>query len=143
MRKRSQLRSVRTLAKSAETETSSRVSSHRQALQIEEQRLAQLEAYQREYALLASESPEFTGINNIRSRRGFMHKLNEAIVAQRQAVAECLKELEVQLGSWREARSRAMSLEKFSERMSEQANKRQARKDQKELDNIARHRTDR
>jgi len=143
MRKKSQLKSVRTLAKSAETETSSQVSAHRHALQIEEQRLTQLEAYQREYSILITDSQEFTGINNIRSRRGFMQKLNEAIVAQREAVAQSLMQLEAQLGSWREARSRARSLEKFSERIADQADKHRARKDQTELDDIARHRTNR
>jgi len=139
MRKRNQLQSVHTLAKSAETETSSQVSSHRQALQIEEQRLAQLEAYHREYTTISHDAQQSTGINHIRSRRGFMQKLNEAIVAQREVVSRCLIQLETQLGSWRDARSRAMSLQKFSERVSEQADKRQARKDQKELDNISRH----
>lgn len=143
MSKRNGLQSVQTLAKSAEAETSSQVSSHRQALQVEEQRLAQLEAYHREYAIMGNESQQSTGINNIRSRRGFMQKLNEAIAAQKQAVSQSLLQLEIQLGSWREARSRALSLQKFSERVAEQADKRQARKDQKELDNIARHQTGR
>jgi flagellar export protein FliJ len=118
MRKRNGLKSVQTLAKSAEAETSSQVSSHH-------------------------DSRQSTGINNIRSRQGFMQKLSEAIAAQRQAVSQSLMQLEIQLGSWREARSRALSLQKFSERVTEETDKRQARKDQKELDNIARHQTGR
>jgi len=143
MRKRNGLKSVQTLAKSAEVETSSQVSSHRRALQIEEQRLAQLEAYHREYTRQGDDAQQTIGINSIRSHRGFMQKLNEAIAAQRKAVSHSLMQLETQLGLWREARSHALSLQKFSERVAEKADKRQERKDQKELDNIARHQTDR
>lgn len=138
MRKKNRLKSVHTIAKSAEVESSSQVSNYRRALQIEEQRLAQLEAYHREYTELGNTHGESAGINTIRSRRGFMQKLNQAIAAQREAVSQSLLQLETQLGFWREARSRSLSLQKFTDRVSEQEDKRRARKDQLELDDVSR-----
>ncbi len=132
------LQTVQTLAKSTETMRSRVVSDQRHALREEQQRLEQLEQYRNEYQVMSSRPEQGVGIHFIRGRRGFVQKLNEAIDNQRQVIARASEQLEAYMVHWREARAKALSLEKFAERIEAEENRRVARREQAELDDIGR-----
>jgi len=132
------LQTVQTLAKSTETMRSRVVADQRHALREEESRLEQLEVYRNEYQAMGSHSGQGVNIHFVRGRRGFVQKLNEAIDNQRQVIARARDQLDTYMVHWREARAKALSLEKFSDRIEAQENRRIARREQMELDDIGR-----
>lgn len=138
MRRKKGLQTIQTLAESDETVRSRIVSDQRWVLHEQERRLEQLEQYCREYQGMNSPSDQGIGIHLIRGRRGFVQKLNEAIDNQRQIVARAAEQLDAQLAHWRNARAKAQSLQKFADRMTAQEDRRTARKEQTELDDIGR-----
>lgn len=138
MTQRKGLKTVQTLAESAETTRSRVVSEQRSAVRQEESRLAELEQYRGEYQTMSSRPEAGISIHLVRGRRGFVEKLNEAIDNQRQVVARANSQLDTYVGHWRDARAKALALQKFAERMEAQEDRRDARREQTELDDIGR-----
>ncbi len=138
MTRKKGLETIQTLAESDETMRSRVVSDQRFALHEEEQRLEQLKKYCQEYQEMNRPSDKGVGIHFIRGRVGFVQKLNEAINNQRQVVAQATAQLDTHMGHWRDARAKAQSLQKFTERMMAQEDRRAARREQTELDDIGR-----
>jgi len=105
MTKRKRLKTIQTLAESAETTRSRVVSDQRLALREEESRLAQLEQYCGEYQTMSSRPEAGVSIHLVRGRRGFVQKLNEAIDNQRQVVVRANEQLDTYVAHWRDARA--------------------------------------
>ena len=137
------LRTIQTLAESAEAIRSRVVSDQRAALCEEEQRLEQLRQYRGEYQEMSNRSEQGVCIHFVRGRRGFVQKLNEAIENQRSVVARATEQLDTYLTDWRAARAKALSLQKFADRMAMQEDRRVERREQIELDDIGRRVTGR
>jgi len=130
------LQTIQTLAESDETMRSRVVSDQRLALRTETDRLEQLKQYRCEYQAMSSRPEKSVGIHFIRGRRGFVQKLNEAINNQSQVVTRVSEQLEMYLVHWRDARAKALSLQKFAERAALQEDRRMARREQTELDDV-------
>jgi len=138
MTRKKGLKTIQTLAETAEATRSRVVSEQRSTLRQEESRLAQLEQYRSEYQTMSSRPEAGLSIHLVRSRRGFVQKLNEAIDNQRQVVLRANEQLDTDVGFWRDARAKALSLQKFADRMAAQEDRRDARREQAELDDIGR-----
>lgn len=132
------LQTVQTLAKSTETLRSRVVADQRHALQEEQRRLEQLEQYRNEYQTMDNRPNQAVCIHFVRGRRGFVQKLNEAIDNQREVIVRASNQLDTYMVHWREARAKALSLEKFADRIKAEENRRVARREQTELDDIGR-----
>ncbi len=143
MKQKEGLRTIQTLAESAEAIRSRVVSDQRTALREEELRLEQLQRYRREYQEMSSRSEQGICIHFVRGRRGFVQKLNEAIENQRGVVVRATEQLDTYLTDWRDARAKALSLQKFADRMAMQEGRRIERREQIELDDIGRRVTGR
>jgi flagellar FliJ protein len=132
------LQTIQTLAESTETMRSRIVSDQRFALREEESRLEQLERYRTEYQSMSNNPEQGTCIHFVRGRRSFVQKLNEAIDNQRQVIVRKREQLDMVMVHWRDARAKALSLQKFAERIAAQEDQKMTRREQAELDDIGR-----
>lgn len=133
------LDTIRTLARTAERESARVLAERRNILDKEEQRLEQLQAYLREYADLST-APSATGmfIDTIRTRRQFVDKVRQGLAQQERVVAGVRQQLDQDMQRWRDARSRSLAMERFTERLDEQEAVRQGRREQAALDEVGR-----
>ena len=138
MKQKKGLRTIQTLAESTETKHSRVVSRQRSTLREEEDRLAQLEQYHSEYQSLEHSPGVDSSIHFVRGRRNFVQKLNAAIESQRRLVAQLREQLDVCVMRWNDARAKALSLQKYAERMTTQENRRVTRREQTETDDMGR-----
>ncbi len=130
-----QIETIRTLADTAERESSRTVAERRRMLDAEEQRLEQLRRYLAEYGDLSS-AKDGVFIDTIRTRRSFMARIQAGIEQQEQLLASLRTQLENDLEHWRDARSHALALEKFDQRLEAQRNLKQNRREQAALDEV-------
>ena len=138
MKRNKGLKTIRTLAESTESMRSRVVSGQRAALIEEERRLRQLEQYRSEYQKMSSRPEKNLGIHQLRGRRGFVEKLNEAIDNQRQVVMRAREKLDACTNEWNMARAKALSLQKFADRLATHEDRRIERREQGEQDDIGR-----
>ena len=130
------LKTIQTLADTAEAESSKEVSHRLAALNREEQRLTQLAEYLAGYEQKERMDREGQSIASIRSRRRFIERLHEAISQQHELVENYRQLHEIEAGRWREARSHSLGLQKYAERIDQQQDLKQTRRDQARLDEI-------
>jgi flagellar export protein FliJ len=135
MRRNETLGTIRTLADRAEQESARALADRRARLENEEQRLAQLRSYMAEYGELSGNASGIF-IDTIRTRRAFVDRLRSGIEQQEKLLAGLNAQLENDLQRWRDARSRALGLERFMERRQEEQDLRDNRKEQATLDEI-------
>jgi len=138
MTRKKGLQTIQTLAESTEMMQSRIVLDQRSVVREEENRLEQLVQYQSEYHAMSSRPEQGVCIHFVRGRRSFVQKLNEAIDNQRQVVLRAHERLDTYMGQWRDARAKALSLQKFADRIAAQENLQVARREQTELDDIGR-----
>ncbi|MDH3977269.1 MAG: flagellar export protein FliJ [Gammaproteobacteria bacterium] len=138
MSRKKSLQTIQTLAESNETLRLKVLTDKRQELATEEQRLVQLQQYCNEYQAMTSKTDQGIGIHFIRGRRGFVEKLGTAIDTQRKTVEQAREQLDVHTAHWRDARTKALSLRKFTDRLAVEEQQRLARKEQSELDEVGR-----
>lgn len=133
MKRRQSIAAIRTLADSAERESSRTVTQRRDALAAEERRLQQLQDYLVEYGRMSLSGGS---VATLQLRRRFVERIRAAIVEQERVVAGLQEQLDRDLGSWRAARSHSLALEKYAERLAEQAEHRRARREQADTDEV-------
>ncbi|RMF95374.1 MAG: hypothetical protein D6727_10860 [Gammaproteobacteria bacterium] len=75
-------------------------------------------------------------VATLQLRRRFVERIRAAIVEQERVVAGLQEQLDRDLGSWRAARSHSLALEKYAERLAEQAEHRRARREQADTDEV-------
>ena len=138
MQSKKQIKTLHALASNAEREASLAVSQRRGVLEAEEQRLAQLHAYLDDYSRDdASTSGLF--IDTIRTRRAFVTKIRGGIEQQERLIAGLRRQLELDLQRWHDTRTRALGLERFAERLQDEEDLRQDRREQAKLDEVGRN----
>jgi len=130
------LKTIKTLADTAEAESSKEVSQRLAALNREEKRLVQLIEYLAGYEEKERAGREGQSITSIQSRRRFIERLREAISQQQQLVKNYRQLYEIEVDRWREARSHSLGLQKYVERIDQQQDLKQNRRDQARLDEI-------
>jgi flagellar FliJ protein len=146
--KHSRIEILQRLAGHTEAENARRLAERLRALDTEERRLQQIRGYLAEYGKASgqhrSASPQEAGnsppamtISSLRSNRGFLERLRNAVDEQRGTVETQRHQVEQQTQHWRAARARTRSLEKFGERLLQQEQERRDRREQTQLDEMA------
>ncbi len=109
-----------------------------------EQKLEELQNYRDEYAR-RFEMMGSSGLQapQVRDYRTFLSRLSEAIVAQENAIARVIAEIDEQHRTWINSRSRAQALGKVVERYQRQEQDVERRREQHECDEHATRKTDR
>lgn len=136
MTSKNRIQTLRTLADTAERESSRIVAERRRTLDQEEQQLMQLQAYLREYDTPQSGSGLL--VDSIRARRDFIERIRLGIEQQEHLVKSLRAQLDQDLDQWREARSHALSLERYSDRLQMQVDEKLARREQGQQDEVGR-----
>jgi flagellar export protein FliJ len=145
--KRGRIEVLQRLAGHTEAENARRLAERLRSLDTEERRLQQIRGYLAEYAQVtgqrrgplsqnAGNSPPAMTIGSLRSNRGFLERLRNAVDEQRGTVETQRHQVEQQTVHWRTARARTRSLEKFGERLLQQEQERKDRREQTRLDEI-------
>jgi flagellar FliJ protein len=103
-----------------------------------EQKLAALERYRNEYETqLATKGAAGTDISGVREFQAFLARLGEALVAQRQVLAQARAARDEMLGAWRQAAQKAKVVETLAERWQDEARRDDDRRTQRESDELA------
>ena len=139
MRKRKNLDSLETLAQGNESRWRRHVASQLSNLQTEEQRLAQLHDYVREYNAPLNQRRGSQSILAMRSQRQFVDRLKDAVKQQSKTVDERRASAEQGMQRWKHERSRRMALQNFSARQREAEERVRDRRDQAALDEVGRN----
>jgi flagellar export protein FliJ len=140
-RRRKPLDTLQRIAEHAADASSREVSQRLRALLQEEQRLAQLAGYVSDYQKFAAKGTAGLTIGAIRSRRSFVERLGDAVSRQQQVVRTQEEQYRQHIERWRLARSRALGLQRFNERIRDEATERQERHEQAALDEISRRKS--
>ena len=139
MRRRKPLDTLQRLAEHAADASSREVSQRLRTLMQEEQRLTQLAGYVSDYQKLAGKGTAGLTIGAIRGRRGFVERLTEAVNRQQQVVRTQEEQYRQHIERWRLARSRALGMQRFNERIRNEETERQERHEQAALDEMSRN----
>lgn len=128
------LKPLQDLAESREQDAAERFARHKQALEAQEQRLADLQNYQADYRaqMSGAMSPSL-----LRNRQDFMSRLNDAVRQQGEQVTKARHAYELERQRWVEARGETQVLDKLEQNYQAQAAKRGLRREQFELDELA------
>ena len=137
MAKRDRIATLQRLASHTEAENASRLAERLRALDTEERRLQQIRGYLAEYAQSGQSQPTSMTISSLRSSRGFLERLRDAVNEQRAAVESQRQQVDQQTLQWRAARARTQSLEKFGEHLEREEKDRRDRREQNRLDEMA------
>jgi flagellar FliJ protein len=129
---------VQQLATRTERERAEKLAEAERAAIEAEQKLVALERYRNEYeAQFATRAGGGVDASGVREFQAFLARLNEALVAQRQMLANARANREKVLTSWREAAQRAQVVQTLADRWQTEARKNEDRRDQRELDELA------
>jgi flagellar protein FliJ len=103
-----------------------------------EQKLVALERYRNEYETqLATKAAAGTDISGVREFQAFLARLGDALVAQRQVLAQARAARDEMLGAWRQAAQKAKVVETLAERWQDEARRDEDRRTQRESDELA------
>lgn len=136
MARRSRIDILQRLASHTETESARRLAERLRNLDAEERRLQQIRGYLAEYGQASDHGRSMT-IGSLKSGRGFLERLRNAVDEQRGAVDVQRRQVEQQTLKWRADRAKTRSLEKLGERAAESDRERADRREQARLDEMA------
>lgn len=136
MSNKNRLQTLRTLADTAERESSQILAERRRMFEEEQKRLEQLRNYLNEYATPEAGAGVF--VDSIRTRRDFISRIRAGIEQQERVVEGLHRQLNQDLERWQETRSHALSLERYSQRLQTQVDEKLARREQGQLDEVGR-----
>lgn len=111
----------------------------RRRLQAAEEKLSQLEGYDREYRYrLTDATRQGISVTQLRDFKGFISKLDRAIAQQREEVARLRAHLESAQRDWQSHRQKLNAYDTLSARHTERLQAMDAKTEQKALDEHAR-----
>lgn len=137
MPRRKRIDVLQRLAGHTEAENARRLGERLRALDTEERRLQQIRGYLAEYTLGTVRPAGAMTIGSLKSSRGFLGRLRDAVDQQRGAVESQRQQVEQQTRQWQAARARTRSLEKLGERQARHEREREDRREQARLDEVA------
>jgi flagellar export protein FliJ len=140
MRRRKGLHTIQRLAEYRADSASRDVGTRLRALRAEEERLRQVNSFLRHYDELSVTSAPGMTASAMLGRRQFAGRLRDAAERQRQVVEQQEGHYQQQVERWRNARSEALALQRFNERIRHREHERQERREQARLDEIAQRR---
>jgi flagellar FliJ protein len=133
-----QLDVVQQVATRNERERAERLATAERNATEAEQKLVALERYRNEYeSQLATKGAAGTDISGVREFQAFLARLGDALVAQRQVLAQARAARDEMLGAWRQAAQKAKVVETLAERWQGEARRDEDRRDQRESDELA------
>lgn len=107
-------------------------------LSAQQAQLSDLESYREEYrAQLQQQGESGFSAAKLNQLQAFLAKLNEAIAQQQRVVQQLRKQREQRRQQWLGTRSRAQALGKVVERYRSDEDEQDARKEQKEMDEMS------
>jgi flagellar FliJ protein len=133
--RRNRMQILQKLAGHTEAEASRRLAERLKLLDADEKRLEQIRGYLADYS--GNIQNTATTISALRSNRGFMERLRNAVDEQRGAVEMQRHQAEQHAAQWRAARARSLALERLGERIEQREQQRRDRIEQARLDEIA------
>lgn len=137
MARRNRMQVLQKLAEHTEAEASRRLAERLKLLDGDEKRLEQIRSYLADYSGGSQgNSPAMTS-STLRSNRGFMERLRNAVDEQRGNVEIQRHQAEQHAAQWRAARARSLALERLGERIEQRERERRDRLEQLRLDEIA------
>lgn len=136
MARRDTLRTLQLLAEYAQAEQSRHLAERMRALTQEEQRLGQITGYLAEYDQQSRAAQEPTSLGALRGRRSFVERLRSAVVQQHGLVEAQRFQVDQHLRTWREARARALAMQRLGERIDAADQEERDRREQVSLDEI-------
>lgn len=137
MARRNRMQVLQKLASHTEAEASRRLADRLKLLDADEKRLEQIRGYLADYSGSSQSNPSGITVSALRSNRGFMQRLRNAVDEQRGNVETQRHQAEQHAAQWRAARARSLALEKLGERIEEREQQRRDRVEQARLDEIA------
>jgi flagellar FliJ protein len=129
---------VQQVASRTERERAEQLAEAERKLIDAEQKLVALERYRDEYEHeLATRGAAGVDISGVREYHAFLARLGEAVVAQRQLLAQAREARDQILNSWREAAQRAQVVQTLADRWQDEARRDEDRRAQRESDELA------
>ena len=135
MARRNRMQVLQKLAEHTEAEASRRLAERLKLLSADEKRLEQIRGYLADYS--GSNQNCAMTIGALRSNRGFMERLRNAVDEQRGTVETQRHQAEQHAAQWRAARARSLALERLADRIEEREQQRRDRLEQLRLDEVA------
>ncbi len=140
-KKSQRIQTVVKLARHDEDEAVLALSQARRQVEEQQRRLAELEAYRRDYAQrLDGLGSAGVNIAQLNEYRAFIIRLDAAIGQQGQRLKQCQAELEQASAAWQAARLRHRAVDKYRQRCRDEELRQAAKKEQKESDERAQQR---
>jgi flagellar FliJ protein len=139
MKRSERLDIVQQAAARTERERAERVGAAERHLAEMQQKLAALEKYRGEYeAGFATRAGGGVDVIGMRDFQTFLARLGEALVQQREFVAQARNALEAERANWREAAQRQHVVETLAERWQGEETRAANRRDQNDSDELSR-----
>lgn len=136
MRRRKGLQTIQRLAEYGADAASRDVGHRLRALRAEEERLRQVDGFLQHYDQMSVTSAPGLTIGAMQGRRQFAARLRDAADRQRTVVAEQEDHYQQQVARWRGARTQALALRRFNERIRKHEQDQRERREQARLDEI-------
>ena len=137
MARRNRMQVLQKLAEHTEAEASRRLAERLKLLDADEKRLEQIRSYLADYSGSSQGNSSAMTISALRSNRGFMARLRDAVDEQRGNVETQRHQAEQHAAQWRAAHARSLALERLGERIEQRERQRRDRLEQLRLDEIA------
>jgi flagellar FliJ protein len=129
---------VQQVASRGEREAATQLAAAERAVVEAEQKLAALERYRGEYeGQLAAKGAAGADVSGVRDFQAFLARLGEALIAQRQVIAQANAARDQLLGAWRQAAQKAKVVETLAEKWQDEARRDEDRRTQKESDELS------
>ncbi|MEZ5563345.1 MAG: flagellar export protein FliJ [Gammaproteobacteria bacterium] len=135
MARRNRMQILQKLAEHSEAEASRRLAERLRLLDADEKRLEQIRSYLADYS--GNKPDSAMTIGTLRSNRGFMERLRNAVDEQRGTVETQRHQAEQHAAQWRAARARSLALERLAERIDQREQQRRDHLEQLRLDEVA------
>ena len=135
MARRNRMQVLQKLAEHTEAEASRRLAERLKLLSADEKRLEQIRSYLADYS--GSTQNTAMTIGALRSNRGFMERLRDAVDEQRGTVETQRHQADQHAAQWRAARARSLALEQLADRIEQRERQRRDRLEQLRLDEVA------
>ncbi|HHJ13537.1 MAG TPA: flagellar export protein FliJ [Gammaproteobacteria bacterium] len=137
-RREKRMQPVRQVAEQRERAAVQRLGEAQRELERQRARLAELRAYREQYtASFARSGSGGLSAGRMQDYRAFLERLNAAIRQQETLIERCSSDREQSRRQWVDARSHQQAVDKLLARYHREAQQRQARREQQQLDEHA------
>lgn len=136
MRRKRGLHTIQRLAEYGADAASRDVGTRLRALRAEEERLRQVNSFLDHYERMSVTGGTGLTLGAMQGRRQFAARLRDAADRQRQVVQEQEGHYQAQVDRWRSARSQALALQRFNDRVRQRELEALERREQATLDEI-------